>query len=131
MWGSGEGRRFLLIRSMRMFGHEMMERVQDEPRKGTGRWKHGAGRSQPGLRGNENNLSRTQRVQGRLCFYTTEKKLPGSKDVVDEEKDYAQTTILFLCPSLLHFPYLKSCITIFFFLNKVWLFCLWSSFRIS
>lgn len=115
---------------MSTLGHKGMKRVQDEPGKGTGRWKHGAGRSQPGLGGDENNLSRAQDVQGRVFFYSTAKKLPGSKDVVDVEKDYVQTTILSICPWLLHFPYLKSYINIFF-PNKICLFCLWSSLRIS
>lgn len=53
-------------------------------------------------------------MQGRVCFFSTVKKFPGSKDVVDEGKDYVQNTLLFICPWLLHFPYLKSCIAIFF-----------------
>lgn len=96
-----------------------MKRVQDEPGKGTRSWKPSAGRNQPHLRGEENNSFRTQSVQGRVCFYSTVKKFPGSKDVVDDEKDYVQTAILLICPWLLNFPYLKSCITIFFQIKLV------------
>lgn len=96
-----------------MFGHKVIKKVQDEPGKGIGRWKPSGGRSQPGLRGQENNSSRTQNVQGRVCFYSVVKKFSGSKDVVDDEKD-VQATILFICPWLLNFPYLKSYITVFF-----------------
>lgn len=54
----GKGRWFFLIRPLSMFGCKVMKTVQDEPGKGTGRWKPSARRSQPGLRGGENNLSR-------------------------------------------------------------------------
>lgn len=74
------------------------------------------------LRSQENNSSRTQSVQGRVCFYSKVKKLPGSKDVADEEKDYVQKAILFICAWLLNFPYLNSCITIIF-PNNFGLFC--------
>lgn len=124
--GAWEKKRcFFLIRPLSMFGHKVMKGVQDEPGKGTGRWKPSAGRSQPGLRGEENNSSRTQSIQGRICFYSTVKKFPGSMDVVDDEKD-VQTTILFICPWLLHFPYLKTYVpcffqTIFFILSLAFL----------
>lgn len=113
MWGLGEGKGVLPHQPLSMFGHKVMKGVQDEPGKGTGRWKPSGGRSQPGLRGEENNSSRTQDAQGRVCFYSTVKKFPGSKDVVDDEKD-VQATIPFICPWLLNFPYLKSYISSFF-----------------
>lgn len=96
MWGLGEGKR-VLPQPLSMFGHKLIKKVQDEPGKGIGRWKPSGGRSQPGLRGEENNSSRTQNVQGRVCFYSVVKKFSGSKDVVDDEKD-VQATILLICP---------------------------------
>ena len=66
--------------------------------QGDGGLWHGAERSQPGLRDDENNFPRAQMVQGRVCCYPIVKELPGSKDVVDEERGCVQKPILFICP---------------------------------
>lgn len=75
---------------------------------------HGAERSQPGLSEDGNKFPRNTRVQGSLLLFHGN-EFPGSKDVVDEERDCVQKEVLLICPWLLNFPYLKSVLLFFSF----------------
>lgn len=54
--------------------------------QGAGCLQHGAVRSRPGLRDDDNRFRRIQKAQGRVCCYSTVMELPGSKDALDEDR---------------------------------------------